>query len=181
MSGPSIQAAERDDPACDAGVLAPGHVCEFNGWRLVHRSGGCAVLPWRAQHLAAVAHQIETVPRGDLVPAAAFAQAVVRVSKGRAATYADLAHAWSAVRPGGRLLVAGGNDVGITSWCRRVEGESGQKVEVLASHSHARVAALARPERCPEVWIAGAGPAPGLFQGGGLDDGGEGDSGTGLG
>jgi 16S rRNA (guanine1207-N2)-methyltransferase len=171
MSGPPRPAAERDDPASDPGVLEPVPLCEFNAFRSVQRHGGCAVLPWKAQHLEATALGVETVPRGMQLPQAGFRQALVRVQKGRAGTYADLVAAWTALQGDGRLLVAGGNDVGIASWGRRLAEDTGHPVAVLANHSHARVLCVSRTAACPSSWVAGAGTSAGVFHQGGVDAG----------
>ncbi len=171
MSGPAHPPADGSDPALDDGVLAQGPVTEFNGSAAVRRQGGVAVLPWRAHFRAAVAGGISCVALGAELAAGSASQALVRVQKGRAACYSDLCAAWRALIPGGRLLVAGGNDLGIASWCRRLAQEGGGPLAVLANHSHARVAAMDRPPGLPAAWAAAAGPAPGLFHGGGLDAG----------
>jgi 16S rRNA (guanine1207-N2)-methyltransferase len=171
MSGPAHPPADGCDPALDEGVLEPGPLLEFNGYAAVRRQGGCAVLPWRAHHRAAGALGIANVAQGAECAAGSYRQALVRVQKGRSATSSDLCAAWRALIPSGRLLVTGGNDLGISSWCRRLASESGEPLAVLASHSHARVAAMRRPDLLPAAWVAAAGPAPGLFHAGALDAG----------
>jgi 16S rRNA (guanine1207-N2)-methyltransferase len=171
MSGPAPPPADGCDPALDQDVLAPGPLLEFNGSSAVRRQGGCAVLPWRQPYRAALANGLSCVALARDLAAGSHAQALVRVQKGRPATYSDLCAAWRALIPAGRLLVAGGNDLGIASWCRRLAQESGEPLTVLASHSHARVAAMRRPASLPAAWSAAAGPASGLFHGGGLDAG----------
>lgn len=171
MSGPALPPPEGSDPALDDGVLTAGTLLEINGFAAVQRHGGVAVLPWRAHHRSAQEQGIACVARGDELAAGTFGQALVRLAKGRAATYSDLAAAWRALVPGGRLLVAGSNDLGIGGWCRRLARECGGPATVLANHSHARVAALARPALLPAAWHAGEAGAPGVFHGGGLDPG----------
>jgi 16S rRNA (guanine1207-N2)-methyltransferase len=150
MSGPARPLAEADDPALDAGALGAGAICEWHGWRAVARLGGIAVLPWRSDHLAATAAGLVAIGNGADLTRGSFVQALVRIQKGRAATWSDLAQAWEAVRVGGRVLVTGGNDLGIATWVKRMAEVLGQPGEVLANHSRARVAAFMRttaPER----------------------------------
>lgn len=144
MSGPARPLADAEDPALDAGVLGADAICEWHGWRAVARLGGTAVLPWRSDHLAATAAGFATVGNGNDLPRGSFAQALVRIQKGRAATWSDLAQAWERVRIGGRVLITGGNDLGIATWVKRLAEVLAQPGEVLANHSRARVAAFAR-------------------------------------
>lgn len=144
MSGPSRPLAEADDPALDAGVLRDGPVHEWHGWQAVLRHGGTAVLPWRGDHLAATAAGIATVGNGGDLRSGSCSQALVRIQKGRDATWHDLAMAWRAVAVGGRLLVTGDNDLGIATWVKRLSKLLDQPGEVLANHSRARVAAFVR-------------------------------------
>jgi 16S rRNA (guanine1207-N2)-methyltransferase len=171
MSGPAPPLADGRDPALDEGVLDPGPLLEFNGYSAVRRQGGSAVLPWRAQHRQALACGVVSVADGAQIIAGSHRQALVRLQKGRAATYSDLCAAWRALAPSGRLLVAGGNELGVSSWCRRLAQEGGEPLAVLANHSHARVAAMRRPDLLPAAWVAATGSAPGLFHGGDLDPG----------
>jgi len=171
MSGPPPALPDGRDPALDDGVLEPGPLLEFNGYAAVLRHGGCAVLPWRAHHREARARGVASVAHGADIAAGSYTQALVRVQKGRPATYSDLGAAWRALAPSGRLLVAGSNDLGISSWCRRLAQESGAPLVVLANHSHARVAAMRRPAGRPAGWDQASGLAPGVFHGGGLDAG----------
>lgn len=150
MSGPARPLAEAEDPALDPGVLSAGPVEEWHGWQAVLRHGGTAVLPWRGDHLAAVAAGIVTIGDGGELPAGSCSQALVRIQKGRAATWRDLKQAWRSLAVGGRLFVTGDNDLGITTWVKRVGGLLGQPGEVLANHSRARVAAFVRTSP-PEV------------------------------
>ena len=144
MSGPARPLAASDDPALDLGVLMVGPVCEWQGWQAVQRHGGTAVLSWRGDDLAARAAGVSTIGDGGDVPAGSCTQALVRISKGRDATWNDLAHAWRALSIGGRMLVTGSNDLGIASWVKRLAARTSQPGEVLANHSHARVAAFRR-------------------------------------
>ena len=53
-------------------------------------------------------------------------QAVVALTKGRAAAQADCAEAWAALPPGGRLLVVGANSAGIKSIQRMISSTLAQ-------------------------------------------------------
>jgi 16S rRNA (guanine1207-N2)-methyltransferase len=186
MSGAAAPDADADLIG-DPGVLAPGEVLEINGFTAVAKQGGLALLPWRGWYLRATALGLTVVGDAGAVPAAAFPQAVVRVQKGRAATQADLAAAWRALRPGGRLLVSGPNRLGIATWAKRVAVELGQTPTVLANRAHGRVVAFRRddgpgpadPAPAPvplDEAERAAGAAslvtlPGVFSGDGLDAG----------
>jgi 16S rRNA (guanine1207-N2)-methyltransferase len=171
MSGPARPLAEVDDPALDAGVIADAPLVEWNGWQAVRRHGGTAVLPWRSEWLAATAAGITAVPFAGASPGP-FTQALVRVQKGRDATWSDLADAWRGLVDGGRLLLTGGNDLGIATWVKRLGAHLGQTGEVLANHSRARVAVFRRrggpredwpvPRRSVPLWRALAGESPPL-------------------
>ena len=176
MSGAPRQPDPSDDLVLDPGVLLPGPVLEVQGWAAVARQGGLAILPWRAHARAAGA-----VPQQSLATGlTAYQQAVVRVGKGRAATWADVAAAWNALLPAGRLLLAGANDVGISSWVKRVQTAVGCDPEVLANRARGRVVSFARtavalpaPSWQP-VPLPDGTPlevAPGVFSGDGLDAG----------
>jgi 16S rRNA (guanine1207-N2)-methyltransferase len=177
MSGPS-QAPE-DDLAGDPGVLAPEPVFEVGGWSAVARIGGAALLHWRGEALRA-ASQVRVVDAPPATPS--FSQALVRIGKGRAATAADLASAWSALLPGGRLLVVGHNEVGITALGRRLQEQLGQPAQVLANRARGRVLAFTRSDRALDPPAAGEVPLgdgsgstlavlPGVFSGDDLDHG----------
>ena len=60
-----------------------------------------------------------------------FAQAVVHLQKSRAATWHALGEAWARLEPGGRLLLVGGNDLGVKSAVKRLSGELDQPAEIL--------------------------------------------------
>lgn len=151
MSGPARPPADADDPALDPGVIADRPLVEWNGWQAVRRHGGTAILPWRGDHLAAVAAGVATLPIGALPPGS-IAQALVRIQKGRDATWVDLRQAWDALADGGRLLVGGANELGIATWVKRLARVVGQPGEVLANHSRARVALFHRRGRPREGW-----------------------------
>ena len=191
MSGAPRTLSAADDPALDEGVLAAVPVVEFNGWSAVARSGGCAVLPWRADHLAATQLGLTTVSAAAELPLASCAQTLVRIQKGRAATEDILAAAWRVLASDGRLLVTGGNDLGIITWVKRVSAWLGQTGTVLANHSRARVVEFRRLATSPVAFVTGSVSAevelwektaeggeppriavpPGVFSGGHLDAG----------
>ena len=176
MSGPAD--LPTDDPALDPGVLLPGPLVEFQGWTAVARHGGLAVLPWRTQARQADSAGLATSPR---VPATAFPQALVRLTKGRVAVEADLAEAWGTLTPGGRLVLTGPKDLGITSAVKRLEALLGPG-EVVAQRAHQKVVAwvrtataLPRPTT-PRVALGDGsdltlGTAPGVFSHDALDEG----------
>jgi 16S rRNA (guanine1207-N2)-methyltransferase len=160
MSGPARPLAESDDPALDAGVVV-GPVYEWHGWQAVQRCGGTAVLPWRGDYRTATTAGCATVGDANELPAASCAQALVRIQKGRAATWSDLAAAWRALGIGGRLLVTGSNDLGIATWVKRLAELLSQPGEVLANHSRARVAVFLRTAQPLELALsAGDQPVP---------------------
>lgn len=187
MSGPPRSLAEGDDPALDAGVLDGRPLGEWNGWQAVRRHGGTAVLPWRGDWLAARAAGVDASPVG--LPQGSIDQALVRIQKGRDATWDDLMHAWISLIEGGRLLVTGGNDLGIATWVKRLEALHGQPGEVLANHSRARVVLFRRQGMPRDGWPGGPSSVPlwppvlgapppllidvpmGVFSHGGLDQG----------
>ena len=150
MSGPARVGDESADPALDAGVIVAEPLVEWNGWQAVRRHGGVAILPWRGDHLAATAEKI--INRSDgKVPEGSFSQALVRIQKGREATWQTLHDAWRALIPGGRLLVTGSNELGIITWVKRLAAVLQQPVEVLANHSRARVALFHRSAEPPQL------------------------------
>lgn len=182
MSGAPTPADPADDLLLDDGVLEPVTTVEFHGWSAVARHGGTAVLPWRAHARAAA--DLSQQPSAEGL--AGFRQAVVRIGKGRAATEADLAAAWAALAPDGRLLIAGFNDIGIATWAKRLAERLGAPGTVLANRARGRVVAFTKG--AGERWSGGAGSpqaptvvplpdgtplmvAPGVFSGDGLDGG----------
>lgn len=155
MSGPPRPLADADDPALDPGVIVDRPLVEWNGWQAVRRHGGTAILPWRSDYLAACAAGITASPSGQL-PAGSTDQVLVRIQKGREATWADLMWSWHALSDGGRLLVAGTNELGIATWVKRLEARLGQPGEVLANHSRSRVALFHRRGQGRDEWPCGA-------------------------
>jgi 16S rRNA (guanine1207-N2)-methyltransferase len=69
---------------------------------------------------------------------------VVHLQKGRAATWHALGEAWARLESGGRLLLVGGNELGIKSAVKRLAGELGQPAAILANRARARVACWRR-------------------------------------
>ncbi len=180
MSGPAAVPDPVDDPALDPGVLSGAPLLELHGWHGAARTSGHAVLAWRSHRRGADAAGVPVLEHADAWPTCA--EALVRVGKGRAATHADLAQAWSALRPGGRLLIAGGNDVGIASWAKRLGTWIGAEGQVVANRNHGRVVAFPRTAAVvphPEVGLVPLGDdpstrlrvPPGVFSGDGLDAG----------
>ena len=139
-----------DELLFDEGVLAPAPLCEFQGYRGAARLGGVAVLPWRGPWRMAQASGVDARPSAPPPGEGLYRQALVHLQKSRAATWQDLASAWQGLEPGGRLLLCGGNDLGVTSAVKRLAGELGQKGQVLANRRRARIVAFERRE----------GPAP---------------------
>lgn len=178
MSGPAALPGLATNLVLDAGVLTHVPTCEWHGWGAVTACGGMAVLPWRFQARAATAARVTN--QVDAHNLNEFAQAVVRIGKGRAATEADVCAAWQALAPMGRLLIVGMNDVGISTWAKRLAIMIGVPGEVLVNRAHGRVVAFPRtnatlpqpPTRM--VPLPDGTPlqvAPGVFSGDGLDGG----------
>ncbi len=162
----------------DAGVLTATPTCEWQGWSTVAVHSGTAILPWRAHARAAQAAAVFNQSEAPLP--GTFQQAVVRIGKGRAATEADLAAAWLALVPSGRLLISGTNDVGISTWAKRLAAAIGVPGDILVNRAHGRVVAFPRtPVALPSpsltvVSLPDGTPlhvAPGVFSGDGLDGG----------
>jgi 16S rRNA (guanine1207-N2)-methyltransferase len=144
MSGPARPLAEADDPSLDPGVLFDAPLVEWHGWQGVRRHGGTAVLPWRPDHLAASRAGVATVGNAAVLPEGSWSQVLVRIQKGRAATWQDLVQAWDLLADGGRMLITGANELGISTWVKRLASALAQPGEVLANHSRARVAVFHR-------------------------------------
>jgi len=128
----------------DPGVLDESPLLEYQGFTGARATQGVAVLPWRAQWLEAEqqgVHALETPEKlGDM----RFSQCLVHLQKSRAATWLDLCDAWQRLEPGGRLLLCGGNDLGVVSAVKRLAKELGQNARVLANRRRARIVALRR-------------------------------------
>ena len=132
----------------DSGVLSDDPVLELYGWKGVEARGGLAVLPRRDQWLQAMGAGVEAVGLPDRVAEGVFSQAVVHLQKGRAATQEGLSTAWKNLAPGGRLLLVGGNELGIKSAVKRLAQELGQEETLLVNRARSRVVAFDRTE-CP--------------------------------
>lgn len=139
MSGPPRVLADADDPALDPGVILDRPLVEWNGWQAVRRHGGTAILPWRSDFLAATAAGVAAIPfAAGRLRAEAIDQVLVRIQKGRDATWEDLMWSWNVLAGEGRLVVTGPNELGIASWVKRLETLIDQPGEVLANHSRSR-------------------------------------------
>lgn len=177
MSGPAPLAPA--DLALDPGVLDEGPVLEFGGFSAVSRHGGLAVLPWRSWALQAEAAGISWSPEAPA--SGAFPQALVRLSKGKAGVAADLWEAWRMVVPGGRLVLVGGNDLGIANAAKRLGEAIGQSPTVVANRARGRAVVVRReglgplPPRVGSSTLPGVDQPltllPGVFSADGLDEG----------
>src|SRR5688572_19522765 len=127
----------------EPGVLEDGPVLELNGWEAVARHGGAALLRWRADALAAEASGVVVV---QSVVAASFRQAVIHVQKSKDATRWDITQAWTAVTPGGRLVVQGENRLGAKSIIGAMARELGREPEKVVSRERSRVGVFTRGE-----------------------------------
>jgi 16S rRNA (guanine1207-N2)-methyltransferase len=76
--------------------------------------------------------------------------AVARLPKGKLATLQTIRDAYLALRPGGRVYLAGSNDEGVQSALKRVGGQFGA-IEVLAYRHGSRVARAVKPEPAPPL------------------------------
>lgn len=124
----------------DPGVLAPTPTGEWGGWRAAAHTGGAAIVPWRRDWLAARREGVEAHPDArDLDAQRRFTQCLVHLQKSREATWSDLAAAWQRLEPGGRLLLAGGNELGIVSAVKRLARELDQPARVVANRRRARI------------------------------------------
>jgi 16S rRNA (guanine1207-N2)-methyltransferase len=138
--------------ALDPGVVGPGSLCEFQGWEAAAQHAGRAVLPWRHDWLAAGRMGFEALASAHDLGSSSLDQCIVHLQKSRPATWDDLGRAWRALRPAGRLVLIGGNELGITSAVKRLARELGQPARVLANRAHARAVLFERDD--------GEGPAP---------------------
>ena len=148
-----------DELIFDEGVLRPAPVCEFQGFRAAAQCGGAAILPWRAQWRMADERGVAAFPSAQELPEASFPQALVHLQKSRAATWRDLHHAWQHLAAGGRLLLCGGNELGITSAVKRLARELEQPARILANRRHARITLFHR-DRSPGPTIPEASRIP---------------------
>jgi 16S rRNA (guanine1207-N2)-methyltransferase len=141
-----LGAMSADELINDPGVLDAEPMCEFQGFGAVARAGGTAVLPWRSAALEAELQDVEHVADAAALGDAQFGQALVHLQKSRPGTWRDLCDAWAHLTPGGRLLLVGGNDLGITSAAKRLAKELDQKPVILANRRHARIVAFERSQ-----------------------------------
>ena len=168
----------------DPGVLDQTPTLEVFGFGAVGLVGGTAVLPQRSDWLLAREAGISAVSGWSDVPSDDFAQAVVHLQKGRAATWQGLCEAWRRLVAGGRLFLIGGNELGIKTAVKRLSGELDQPAEIVANRARARVACWRRegpsepvpPEVSPIVVVTDEDrfqlrSAPGVFSADGVDPG----------
>jgi len=181
--------ARRPSPApadllADPGVLAAESTLEIFGWRAVAATGGLSILPRRGAWLDARESGVGARGWFDSATGTSYTQAVVHLQKGRAATWQGLAEAWNRIEQGGRLLLVGGNALGIKSAVKRLSAELDQPAEIIANRARARVACWRRrgPSKptqpvIPPVAVEIGGTrfdlrsAPGVFSADGVDPG----------
>ena len=123
----------------DPGVLREGPVCEFQSDLAVAAQGGTVVQPWRDRFRAAEADGLEVVASARDLEDESFAQVVVHLQKSRAASFDDLRQAWRILEPGGQLLFAGTNTLGIVSAVKRLAAQLDQTPVVATNRARARV------------------------------------------
>jgi len=168
----------------DPGVLDSRPTLEVFGFGAVGVVGGTAVLPRRSDWLLAREARIEAISGWSDLPTGGFHQAVIHLQKGREATWQGLAEAWQRLTPGGRLLLVGGNELGIKSAVKRLSGELDQQAEIIANRVRARVACWRRegpsdpvPPRVSPIEVVTEEDrfqlrsAPGVFSADGVDPG----------
>lgn len=132
------------DLLTDQGVLDAEATLEIFDSRAVSVTGGLSILPRRGAWLDARAAGIDARGWFDPATETRFTQAVVHLQKGRAATWQGLVEAWERLESDGRLLLAGGNDLGIKSAVKRLSAELDQPAEIIANRARARVACWRR-------------------------------------
>ncbi len=123
----------------DEGVLREGTVCEIGGALAVEACGGLVVTPWRDRYRAAEIAELEVAASTEGVGDESYPQVIVHLQKSRAATAIDLAEAWRILAPGGQLLFAGTNGVGVTSAVKRLAKQLDQSPIVVTNRARARV------------------------------------------
>jgi 16S rRNA (guanine1207-N2)-methyltransferase len=143
------------DLVADPGVLEDRPVLEIFGFGGVSKVGGAAILPHRGSWLAARESGIEARGWFENDLDTDYGQAVVHLQKGRDATRLALAEAWRRLDIGGRLLLVGGNALGVKTAVKRLSNELDAPAEILANRARARVACWRRDTSpgpiCPEV------------------------------
>jgi len=132
-----------DDPAVTT-ALSGCRVVEFQGCTPGLGGEALAVLRWRRDHLTARREGRRCATDGQALPGGSFDAAVVHLQKSRDAWQADCVEAWRLVRQGGRILLVGGNELGIRSAVRRFATETGTEGEVLVNRARARVVGFTR-------------------------------------
>jgi len=128
------------DLIADKSVLESMQTLEVFGSTAVGRVGGEAILPHRGEWLRARQRGLSATGWFEDAPHPRFSQAVVHLQKGRDATREGLALAWRRLEENGRLLLAGGNDLGIKSAAKRLSSDLEQTPEIVANRARARVA-----------------------------------------
>jgi len=119
----------------DPGVLRDGELCEFQSELGVEHCGGTVVQPWRDRFLAAQAAELHVLSDPRELPDAQFPQVAVHLQKSRAATFEDLRQAWRVLEPGGQLLLAGSNSLGVVSAVKRLAAQLAQSGIVVANRA----------------------------------------------
>ncbi|MBW2382416.1 MAG: methyltransferase [Deltaproteobacteria bacterium] len=141
-----------DELIPDPGVLHEAPLLEYQGYTGAQRTGGAAVVPWRAEWLEADRSGVRAVEAVASLRAEKFAQCLVHLQKSRSATWLDLGDAWQRLELGGRLLLCGGNELGVVSAVKRLAQQLDQRARVLANRRHARIVLFHKDEGAgPEV------------------------------
>ncbi len=136
-----------DELILDPDVLSTEPLLEFGGHVGASHTRGLAVLPWRRESLRAREAGADCVALAEEIASdGRFGQALVHLQKSRPATFADLAAAWRHLRPGGRLLLGGGNELGITSAVKKLGQMLDREPIVLSNRARARIVAFERSE-----------------------------------
>jgi 16S rRNA (guanine1207-N2)-methyltransferase len=128
----------------DPGVLDETPTLEVFGFEAVSKVGGVAVLPHRRDWLDARAAGITAQPEHDEPDPGSFNQAVVHLQKSRDATWQALHETWRRLDSHGRLLLIGGNNLGIKSAIKRLTGELGHTPTIVVNRARARIACWRR-------------------------------------
>lgn len=132
------------DPVC----ALTGPVLCFHHWALAAERGGAAWLPWRADHLQAQG-RVRLIADPTTLPGDQWDEATLCLVKHRQAALGDAACLWRSLRPGGRLLVAGANAVGVKTTVRHIAAWCGVAGETVLNRARARVVAFVRDAAAP--------------------------------